>query len=91
MFNRLKSWLNQKERLRLAKDIIATADVEVGLTEENRQKLVAFLVLTENFGFSDDSRVGNELSGIIGHVDSRPIAVTRHLIIEILKGSDTNA
>lgn len=91
MFNRLKSWLNQKEKLHLAKEIIGTVDVKLGLTDENRQKLVAFLALTEDSGLSDESRAGNELSGVVGHIDGRPIAVTRRLITEILKERGNNA
>lgn len=88
MINQLMKRLDGKVRLWLAMRVITTINVCDGLSDENVQKLSTFLVLTEDFGLSNESRNGNELSGVVGHVGSRPISVTRHLILELLKRDD---
>ena len=45
--------------------------------------------LTAEVGFSEETRAcSNSLSSIIGHLDDRPLVVTRNLVSELLKDSD---
>ena len=50
---------------------------------------MTFLELTAEVGFSEETRAcSNSLSSIIGHLDDRPLVVTRNLVSELLKDSD---
>ena len=90
MFKNLKEWLNSQQKIDLGKQILGSVNVKEGLNEKNRQKLMAFLELTDNIGFSSATRVGaDNLSSIIGHLDDRPLVVTRNLV-SILLIKDSN-
>ena len=89
MLNKLKKWLAYKQKIALAKQILASIDIKSGLTSDNRQKLMTFLELTAEVGFSEETRAcSSSLSSIIGHLDDRPLVVTRNLVSELLKDSD---
>lgn len=89
MFDNLKKWLNNAQKIDLAKQILESVDTHRGLNSENRQKLYAFLELTREVGYSDESRASsNSLSSIIGHLDDRPLIVTRNLILALMKESN---
>lgn len=91
MFNNLKKWLNNNQRIDLGKQILKSVDIDGGLNSDNRQKLDAFLELTNEIGYSTESRASsNSLSSIISHLDDRPLIVTRNLISAFMKKSDND-
>ena len=91
MFDNLKKWLNNAQKIDLAKQILESGDTRRGLNSENRQKLYAFLELTREVGYSGESRASsNSLSSIIGHLDDRPLIVTRNLISSFMKECDND-
>lgn len=91
MFDNLKKWLNNAQKIDLAKQILESVDTRRGLNSENRQKLYAFLELTREVGYSGESRASsNSLSSIIGHLDDRPLIVTRNLISSFMKECDND-
>lgn len=91
MFDNLKKWLNNAQKIDLAKQILESVDTRRGLNSENRQKLYAFLELTREVGYSDESRASsNSLSSIISHLDDRLLIVTRNLISAFMKESDND-
>lgn len=92
MLEQLKGWLSTKQKVALAKKVLESVDIAQGLSRENRQKLSAFLVLTSEVGFSEETRASSDsLSSIVGHLNDRPLIVTRNLVSAFLKGSDRNA
>lgn len=91
MLEQLQQWLNHKQKVALAKQVLESVDTNRGLTLENRQKLAAFLELTSDVGFSEETRASSSsLSSIVGHLDDRPLIVTRNLVSTLLKESDIN-
>lgn len=91
MFDNLKKWLNNAQKIDLAKQILESVDTRRGLNSENRQKLYAFLELTREVGYSGESRASsNSLNSIIGHLDDRPLIVTRNLISSFMKECDND-
>ena len=91
MFNRLKEWLSSNQRISLGKQILQSVNVQEGLNSDNRQKLDAFLELTNEVGYSSESRASsNSLSSIVAHLDDRPLVVTRNLVSALMKESNNN-
>lgn len=84
-----KSKFSLRQRHDLACQILREIDPATGLTSAARRKLNTFLELTSDVGLSKEGRaLSGSLSSIIGHLDDRPLAVTRRLVLELLKGSD---
>ena len=85
MTSNLKKRHDHRNRVLLAKEILTTVDVKKGLSKENQEKLITFLTLSENCGLSKEGRALNEISGVVAHVNDRRVAVTRKLILDLLK------
>lgn len=91
MLENFKNWLTTKQKVALAKQVLESVDVSQGLSLENRQKLSTFLELTSEIGFSDETRASsNSLNSIVGHLNDRPLIVTRNLVSSLLKAGDAH-
>ena len=82
----MRSDLSLLRQHELACQVLREVNPMSGLTPAVCRKLETFLELTSDVGLSKEGReLSNSLSSIVGHLDDRPLSVTRRLVSDLLK------